>query len=83
MKCTPEGQVWGEGVVCRLINLFLGDPKINTNSQTLSWKNSLKKADEVVKTADLREEAQAEQQRLLIPESEVSGPDSFQMVKRK
>lgn len=43
----------------------------------------MKKADEVEKTADLREEAQAEQQRLLIPESEVSGPDSFQMVKRK
>lgn len=71
---------WREGVVCRLVNPFLGDPKINTNSQTLSWK---KKADEVVKTADLREEAQAEQQRLLIPESGVSGPDSFQMVKRK
>lgn len=27
---------WREGVVCRLVNPFLGDPKINTNSQTLS-----------------------------------------------
>lgn len=43
----------------------------------------LKKANESVNTAELREEAKAGQQRLLMPGSGVSSPDIAQIVMRK